>query len=314
MITVESRSTLAGVRGVSSLAPAAPRRKRRRFPVGVWFLIPAAVILLVFRVAPVGYAIFYSLTKWNGISEPKFIGLDNYARIFTDPVALQAILNNFWLLLSLPLWIFIPMLISILVWEGMLFGRIIRYALIIPTLLSPAVLGLYYSLILQKFGPVNEFLSAIGLSSLTREWLADPKTVVPVFIAIVLWGALGTGTLMFSAGMGSVDESLYDAAEIDGAGFWQRHRNVTLPHLRPVATFWAIFVLIAFFTGMFPLLFTLTNGGPGYASTTIDLYIFQLAYTNGDLGYSTALGLAVLILLSVLALIQLRLLRGKPDA
>lgn len=310
-MTVRELPQRTGVIGVPPVAPVA--RRRRRVPIGIWFLLPAVILLLLFRVAPVGYAFVYSLTDWNGIGDPQFIGLENYARIFTDPVALTAILNNFWLLLSLPLWIFIPMLIAILIWEGMALGRAIRYALIVPLLLSPAVLGLYYALMLQKFGPVNEFLTFIGLPMLTREWLADTETVVPVFIAIVLWGAIGIGTLMFSAGMASVDESLYDAAEIDGAGFWQRHFAVTLPHLRPVTTFWAIFVLISFFTGMFPLLFTLTNGGPGYASTTIDLYIFQLAYNNGDLGYSTALGLATLILLSGLALVQLRLLNRRQS-
>ncbi len=292
----------------------ASRRRWVRWAPAVLFLAPAVAILAVFRVLPFVYAGYYSLTEWDGIEPPTFVGVDNYARLLSDPVALEAIKNTGLLVLTLPLWIFLPMAIAILVHEGMWLGRAIRLALVIPILLSPAIIGLYFSLVLRLDGPVNELLGAIGLGGLATEWLAEPHTVMPAFLTIALWGALGLGTLFYGAGLASLDDELYEAAAIDGASTLQRVRHVTIPHLRPVAVFWSLFVLISFFTAMFPLLFTLTSGGPGHRSTTIDLYIYQAAFENFDFGYSAALGTSVLLLVAVLAVIQLRLIARGDEA
>ena len=298
---------------VDTVAPAARQKKRRLQydPRVLLFVLPAAALLIVFRVVPVFYGIYLSLTSWSGLGEPKFSGIENYLRLFSDPTVAQAAINNLLIVCAVPIWVALPLLFAVLIHEGAWPGGILKVAFVIPNLVSPALLGLCFSLLLGLDGPINILLGSIGLQPI--EWLANSNTVLGAVVFVLIYASFGVGVLFFSAGLASIDDSLMDAASIDGANWIQRLWYVTIPHLRSVTLFWTVIVLTAATTATFPLIYTLTGGGPGRATTTIDLYIFQLAFQFQKPAYATALGVVTFVVVFAVILVLFRLSRRKSD-
>ena len=306
---------LVAVATVSDVVTATGRRARPWYARNdlrvLLFILPAAALLIVFRVVPLFYGIYLSMTSWNGLGEPVFNGLENYLRMFSDPTLAQAVVNNVLIICAVPIWVFIPLLLAALIHNGTWYGGAIKIAFVIPALVSPALLGLCFSLLLGFNGPVNIMSRAIGLGGV--EWLAKSNTVLWVVVAILIYSSFGVGVLFYSAGLASIDSSLEDAAAIDGANWAQRFRYVTIPHLRTVTLFWTVVVLTAATTATFPLIYTLTGGGPGRATTTIDVYIFQLAFQFQRPAYATALGVATFIVIFAVILGLLGIFRKRSE-
>lgn len=296
----------------SSVGPAA-RRRRVLDPRVLLFVVPALALLAIFRVAPVFYGFYLSLTRWNGISDPVYQGFENYIRMFSDPTLRDAIVNNVLILCVVPIWVLLPLVIAVLIHEGAWPGGLLKVAFVVPALVSPALLGLCFGLLLGLDGPINLVLRGIGLGHIATEWLANPATVLWTVSAVLIYSSFGTGVLFYSAGLASIDTSLTDAAAIDGASWFQRLRYVTAPHLRPVMLFWGVVVIIASTTATFPLIFTLTGGGPGHSTTTIDVYIFQLAFQSQNPAYATAIGVTTFVVVFSVILILFRLSRRRDD-
>lgn len=314
----EPRDPGSRVRARIPLTPASrtssSQRRRRRYLGGtVGFLAPAAIVLAIFRLVPVAYGVYLSLTSWNGFSAPQFTGLANYRELLHDPTLHAAVENNLLILIAVPVWVLFPQALAVLIHERPVLGKALKIAFVIPTLVSPALLGLCFSLVLGYDGPVNTVLRAVGLKSLALQWLADPQLVLWCFVAIMIYATFGIGVLFFSAGLATIDPDLHDAAAIDGASRWQRYRHVTVPHLRPVTEFWSVVVMITVFTATFPLLYTLTGGGPGNRSTTIDLYIYQTAFESHEPSYATALGMVTFVVVFVFILLQLAIIRRRQS-
>jgi len=267
------------------------------------FILPAAVVITVFRIAPVLRGFWLSLTEWSGMGDPTFIGFANYVQLAQDPVVRAAILNNIKIFATVPIWVALPLVLAVLLREFPKVGQLFKLAFLIPMLLSPVVLGMMFGLVLGYDGPLNILLRSVGLGDVAQAWIAAPDTALPTFIAILIWSTLGTGVLFYSAGLADVDISLYEAASIDGAGWWRKLLNVTIPHLRSVIEFWFILCLIASFTATFPLLYVMTGGGPGRVTTTLDLLIYQTAFGQNELGYSSALGMVAFLLVLVVVII-----------
>lgn len=281
----------------------------RRIIIALAFMLPAALVIIVFRIAPVVRGFWLSLTDWSGVSDPQFVGLDNYIQLAQDPVVRAAILNNLIIFATVPIWVTFPLVLAVLLREFPRVGQLFKLAFLIPMLLSPVVLGMMFGLVLGYDGPLNMLLRSVGLGDVAQAWIAAPDTAFPTFIAILIWSTLGTGVLFYSAGLADVDISLYEAASIDGAGWWRKLFNVTIPHLRPVIEFWFILCLIASFTSTFALLYVMTGGGPGRVTTTLDLLIYQTAFGQNELGYSSALGMVAFLLVLVVVVIYFTITR-----
>ena len=275
------------------------------------FVAPAAVLLLVFRVIPVLYGLYLSLTSWSGLGDPKFSGPENYLRMLVDPTLQQAVINNLLIVCAVPVWVALPLLVAVLIHESGRYAGILKVAFVVPNLVSPALLGLCFSLLLGLDGPINIALVNLGLP--TVEWLANSSTVLWAVVAILIYSSFGVGVLFYSAGLASIDSSLTDAAAIDGANWSQRLRYVIIPHLRSVTLFWTVVVLTAATTATFPLIYTLTGGGPGRATTTIDVYIFQLAFQFQKPAYATAIGVVTFAVVFVVILALFRLSRRRVE-
>lgn len=283
-----------------------PRRGRgmRALLTALPYLTPAIAVLITFRFVPIFYGTWLSLTDGT-----EYVGLKHYDTMLIDPTLKAALINNFVFVATLPLWIVIPVAVAVLVHERIWFARAIMALVFIPTILSPVMLGVYYTLLLGYDGPVNTLLRGAGLEQWAKIWLVDPATAFPVVILIYIWGGIGVGVLFFVSALGNIDSSLQEAALLDGCRWTQRLRFITLPLLRPVFEFWATVSVIGIFTALLPLVFVLTSGGPGTKTMVVDLYIYQTAFSFNSPYYATAMGMTVFMITMVLVVFQLRLLR-----
>jgi ABC-type sugar transport system permease subunit len=289
---------------------AAPRRRRWRGRAVPWlFLAPLLVLMIGFRVIPTIDAVRLSFYHWDGISPPVWVGWANYSALWRDPAFRDSLRNNGLILLTLPVWVIFPLVVAISLRERVRGWRIFRFAYFIPCAISPLIVGELANLFLRYDGPVDRILRDVGLAGLAQQWLANPTLALWVMMAVIIWANFGTGVLIYLAGMAMIDESLYDAAKIDGASRWRQHWHVTLPQLREVIQFYGVIVLIGAFAAMFPYVYALTGGGPGTSTYTVEFDVYQQAFGQGELGYGSAVGVMLLLLLLVLVVAAMRIFR-----
>lgn len=276
------------------------------------YLLPLLVVIGLVIAVPTVEALMYSLTNWNpGYASP-WVGLQNYAVLLGSAQFREILGTQGYLLLGLPVWTFLPLAIATLLAERVPWAGVFRSIYFFPSTASPAVIGIVFSFLLAPNGPANHVLQSIGLGWLAADWLANVAFVRPILIAVVAWATMGTGVVIFSAALGSISPDLLEAAKIDGSSWWQTFVYIILPNLKSVVQLWVVILVISSFTAMFPWIFTLTQGGPGYASTTIDYSIYQNALTFGYFGLAAAeTGYLLLILAIVLGVINWTFSRWK---
>jgi ABC-type sugar transport system permease subunit len=292
--------------------PAAPaRRPRRAGTTALGFLWPALLVLLAVRVVPLAEAAWLALTEWDGYGTPELVGLENFRSALGDAAFRQSLANNGLIVASMPVWVLGPLALAIALQRRVPGWRLLRLAYLFPALLSPVIVGTYYSVLLRFDGPVNDLLRAAGLGGLARDWLGEPSTAMPVTIAVIIWASFGVGVLLYMAALGGVDQSLYDAARVDGASTLRLHWHVTLPQVLPVIEFYTVVVLVSSFTVLFPYVYTLTGGGPGRATSVLDFYVYSVAFQGSRFGYASAIGVLLLALLLCLVGVTFRLFARK---
>lgn len=277
-------------------------------------LAPAVVLLAWLLVYAAGDALHLSTTNWDGFGSPESVGLENFTDLLHDERFKEALLHNLAIVASMPIWIGLPYGIAWALHRKVRGWKFFRFAFFLPVVLSPVVIGVYYGIVLKPDGPFNSLLSTIGLGGLAREWLNDPSLALPVVISIIIWSTFGIGVLIFLSGLSSLDTEQIDAARVDGASPWQVQRHVVFWQLLPVIEFWAVLIVIASFTAFFPLIYTLTHGGPGYSTYTVDFDLYQEAFTSGRLGYASAIGVVLLGIIVAVGGLTLAALRWRRRA
>lgn len=277
------------------------------------FLGPALFVIVLLRVWPVIQGAGIAFTRWDGIRPPVFNGLDNFQRMLGDPVLLTALGNTGKILLLAPLWIVLPLLLAAAIQDRIPGASFFKISYVLPVLVSPVVIGVLFVIILGPNGPVNTALRSIGLGMLARNWTVDSDIVMWIVAGMVIWSSFGLGVLLFSAALASVDESLYEAARIDGATWLQRFWYVTVPSVRGVLEYWSVMVVIMAFSSAIVLGYSFSQGGPGYASTTVDLFIYNQAFRYGAPGYATAVGITLFLLIGILLVVFLQLSRRRGE-
>jgi ABC-type sugar transport system permease subunit len=286
----------------------------RRVLVPTLLLLPALALLIWLMAYPAGDAFRLSLTNWDGFSSPQSVGLQNFSDLLHDKQFKESVLHNLAIVAAMPIWIGLPYALAWGLYTKIPGWRFFRFAFFLPVVLSPVVIGVYYGIVLRPTGPFNGLLRAIGLGSFAHDWLNEPSIALPVVIGIIIWSTFGIGVLIFLSGLSNLDTEQIDAARVDGASAWQIQRHVIFWQLLPVTEFWAVLIVIASFTAFFPLIFTLTHGGPGSSTYTVDFDLYQEAFTSGRLGYSAAIGVALLLMIAVMAGATLALLRLRRRA
>ena len=279
------------------------------------FVLPALALYLLFVLFPIVQAAHYSLYKWNGLQPlTDFIGLKNYVTAFSTAAFTTAVSNNL-LIIGLSLAIQIPFSLSLAVLLNRRFpGRaIFRLIFFLPYVLSEAITGIVFSLMLQPASFVDSGLERVGLGGLVQDWLGDTSFVMITLFVIISWKYFGFHMILLLAGLQGIPHEIVEAALIDGAGRWQAFRHVTLPLLGPTLRV-SIFLSMIGALQLFDMVWVMTGGGPLNASGTMAIAMFKAGFKNSQMGYGSALAVIIFLFGLVLALAYQRfVLRRDVD-
>jgi ABC-type sugar transport system permease subunit len=219
-----------------------------------------------------------------------YVGLENFRIVLDDPVFRSAIVHNLYLLLCVPFMVAWALLVAVLLYEQKRGQRFFQFVIFIPYILSIPVIGLVFSEMLTKNGALNELLRGAGVGFLAQDWLGDPQLALVSIGAVVIWRESTLGALFFLARLVSLPTELFEAAKVDGASWFQMHRRLTVPLMRRVIALYALLAAITVSVWVFSYVFVLTSGGPGNATITTDLYVYQSAFGSGDQNIAAAAG------------------------
>ncbi len=285
--------------------------RRSQKVAGILFALPVIVLELTLLAVPIGQAVYYSFTRWDGL-QSTWIGLSNYQRLFGDPNFWQVVVNNLILLAAVPIAIAIPLLIAYVLNEHVLGWRFFRSAYFLPTAISWVVIGMVAIRVFALGGLLNGFLKLVGLGGQTDMLSGDPSSMLAVAI-VFIWSVFGTNTIIFITGMATLDREVYEAARVDGASGFTTFRKITIPMLTRFIQFAFILTLITAFTALFSLIFIMTGGGPGFGSTTLEFYVYQQGFKVGAFGYAAAIGVVLFVVVFFISVAQLRIFRSRLD-
>lgn len=239
------------------------------------------------------------------------LSLDNFRLLFEDPTLKTAATNNVKLLLAVPIATAVALVLAILVYEQVRGWRFYRSLIFVPYVLAIPVVGIIFSIIYAQRGPLNEVMRTVGLGGLTHEWLGDPTWALPAILAVIVWKEIGFGLLLFSAGLASADPELYDAANVDGATWWQRQRHVTIPQLGPVIEFYIVVEAITMLSWVFGYVFTMTKGGPGFSTYVMEYLVWSQGFVSQNRGLASAVAVMLLVgAIAVIVVLRLVVRRG----
>jgi len=294
---------------MTALAPAetrpqrepAPTRPRRR-PAKRWSPLLAAFVLVPFAVEsvwvfwPALQGFYFSLTRWDGLTPPEYIGFANFTELAGDATFRGALLNTvIWLVLFGGLSVLGGFGMALLLEKDRRGVGFYRAALFTPVVFSLVVTALVWRVFYQPDGLVDQLLRAVGLELLIRPWLADPQTALYAVILPALWRQIGYVMVLYLAGLKAVDPALHEAAKVDGANAWQRLWKVTIPQLRGVNAV-VLSVIVIDSLRSFDIVWSLTRGGPYHSSELLSTYMYSTAFQSVRLGYASAIAVVIFIL------------------
>jgi ABC-type sugar transport system permease subunit len=276
------------------------------------YLVPATILVIVVFVYPVIYIVHTSLLE-NTASGVLAFGLNNYRLVVADPVFWQALGNNGKLLLSVPVMTVLALFVAILLFEHVRGWLVYRGLIFMPYVLAIPVVGMTFVYLLGLNGIANTLLRDVGLGFLAQDWIGSATWVVPSIALVIIYREMGFGVVLFLARLMSLDKEILEAAEIDGANWRQKHVYVTLPQLRGVMEFFVVVELITMLSWVFAYVYTMTQGGPAFASTVMEFYIWKHAFAYRSPGIASALAVVLLAATTVLIILQLRLRRQSLE-
>ncbi|MET0812829.1 MAG: sugar ABC transporter permease [Microbacterium sp.] len=298
------------------IVPPRRRRRRRRASVHVpiWFVLPAAAAFLFVVVVPSVQGVFYSFTDWDGFTDDvQFVGLENFAQIFTDGRAGTPILNT--LLLAFVV-VVVQNVIGLLLALGLnsviRSRHVLRVVFFVPVVLTPLVAGYVWSYLLSPRGTLNTFLDAVGLGALRHDWLGSPDTALLSVCAAIIWQFAGYSMVIFLAGLQAIPVEITEAAVLDGAGPVRRLVSIILPLINGAIVINALLTLVGSL-GQFDQVMAMTSGGPGNATQTISTTIYKIGIGAGDYPYGIALSVVMAGMVAIAAVGQYKLTSRKVD-
>ncbi|MEU6647598.1 sugar ABC transporter permease, partial [Saccharomonospora sp. NPDC046836] len=289
------------------------KRPLRRQLVPYGFLLPSAVLFLLFGFIPIGAALVFSTLSGSVTIDPEFVGADNYVRLVSDPLFWQALRNTaIFTVGTVPVAMGLGLFLALLLNRPLRGRAVFRTLLFAPMVTSGVAVAVIMSWIFNgDYGVINNGLSAVGLDR--APWLTSPSWAMPTLILAVLWSRTGFCMIIYLAALQNIPEETREAAELDGAGPWRRFRSITVPLLAPT-TFFLLVVNVVFSLQVFDLIFVLTGGGPGFATTVLIQFVYRSAFSQGDMGYASAAGVVLALILIVFTLLRFRAGRRSEEA
>jgi multiple sugar transport system permease protein len=284
--------------------------KRREAFAAYLFVSPTVIGFLLFIIGPMLAAVVVSLLKWNLFTAPQFVGLDNYTQLLND-VRLRKVYGvTFRLAAALVLCnLSLGLLIAVLLDRQMprFLQNFFRLSYFFPFVVSAAIISIIWTFLFNRdLGPVNYYLGLLGIDRIN--WLNSSRWSPVAIVITEVWKGVGFYILVFLGGLQAIPLVYYDAAKVDGANVWQQFRHITLPLLSPTTLFLSIISTIAALQ-IFAQPFILTGGGPGDATRTIVMYIYEQGFRFFNMGYAATVALSLFVIILILTLVQFGLSR-----
>lgn len=293
--------------GAAASPAVAPARGAGRLGPSYWpFVVPALVVVLGVIVFPWAFTFWMSANEWRVGEAHRFVGFNNYLRLLSDARFLQSLWHT---LLFTALSVVAPLVLGTA--AALLFNRklplrgVLRGIFVMPMMATPVAIALVWTMMFHpQLGVLNYLLSLAGIEP--QDWVFDPGTVIPSLVLVETWQWTPLVMLIVLGGLASLPVDPYESAVIDGANAWQRFRYLTLPMIAP---FLMVAVMIRTIDALksFDIIYAITQGGPGTASETINLYLYTVAFSYYDVGYGSAIAVVFFVLIIALSMVLLHL-------
>lgn len=280
------------------------------------FLLPATFLVLFIFLVPFVYSIVIAMTDWDGISKDiQFVGLQNFLDLLKEKEILEVLKNNFIYFVEIVVIQNITAIfLATLLKEGFKGRNFFRAALFFPSVICTVAVGFIWKMVLDPIsGYIPALFSALHLEKLASViWLGNTDTAIHTISFVNLWQWTGQSMIIYLAGMLNIDDTLYEAAGLDGAGRWMKFRKITLPLLAPAMTINIITSTIGTLK-IYDLPFTMTGGGPGHATESLAITIYSNTFVYNKMGYGTAISLILFLFVLIVSIFQLRIMRKRED-
>jgi ABC-type sugar transport system permease subunit len=295
---------------IAAVESSSRARQMRRLAPYLWVL-PALLLYTLFKLAPLIGGVWLALLNWNGIDPARFIGLRNFQRMLEDEDLGPALLHNLvYALGTVSGKIILSLFLAVLLNQALAGRGFYRTVLFMPVVMSFVVVGILWAWMYNnQFGLVNNLLRALKLDFLAMDWLGDTRVALWSLIIVDIWKWYGFHMVIFLAGLQTISAELYEAARVDGASRMRQFISITLPLLRPVMLVNVMLSLVGALN-VFDIPYVMTEGGPANATNVLALHIYLEAFKFNRLGYGAALNYALFALVTVVAVVQLKLLSG----
>ena len=271
------------------------------------FLAFPLTLYVLWVIGPAFYTMYLSLTDWDGLSKPRFVGLENFRTLFDDPVFMTSLMNNVkWLAIFIVIPVCLGLALAMILNKNIRGEKFFKASIYSPMILSPAVIGLIWGWMYDPSGGlINTTLTAVGLKSLTAGWLSDPKLVLYCIIAAAAWRHTGYVMVLYLTGLKGIPGSVIEAAHVDGASGWKMFWHILLPMLRP-STIIVVVVTIIDSLRAFDMVNMMTQGGPFNSSNVLANFMYLEAFHNYRMGFGAAVAVILFLIMFVFIVIYLR--------
>lgn len=301
--------TTAPVRERPPVRAPRPARRSRRTLAGLAFCAPALVVTIAFTVYPLAQSIRLSFVSWDLIGEQRYVGLDNYTHLAGDAAFRTSVTNTVVYTVATLIGTYVVALAAALLLHQQLRAtRILRTIAVVPVLLPMVVAGLVWRWLLEPESGLVTFLVE-GVTGYSPNWLFDTSLALPSVILVGVWKEFGLYMLVFLIGLQGIRPELIEAAQLDGAGGWQRFRFVTLPLLRPASIF-AITLITFNSLKVFDQIYVMTRGGPGGATRSVVMFVYENLLTN--VGLASAASVVLFVVALTVSVLRFRRDRSRP--
>lgn len=286
--------------------------ERRDIPYAVLFLAPSLIGLLVFTIIPIASSFILAFTDWNLLSPPKFVGIQNFIDMFSDPILWTSLGNTVkYALMIIPGSTAMALILALALNVEFPGIKVIRLFFMLPGVVSLVAIAMVWRWIYNdQFGLLNAALRLFDLQPVG--WLSNEAIVLPAIVVMLIWSGMGFDSIIYLAALRNIPHHLYEAAELDGANRWQRFWSITFPLLTPVHFYNLIIGLIGSFQ-VFDVIYIMTQGGPGFASRVYAFHLYLQAFRRFNMGYAASMAWFLFLIIFVITLIQWRFLGRRVE-
>jgi len=289
------------------------QKKKGEIVFALSYILPSFVLIMIFSFIPIALDVMYSLTKYNIIQKPEFVGLANFMRMVKDPYVWASLKNTIvFTLFTVPMQTILSLVVAAILADKFRtrFGNVVRSAMFVPVIASAVLVGTLWSMLLAPTGPVNFILEWLGIGAVN--WLGGKTTSLLSVSMATIWKNVGYFLVIFYAGIMDIPRQLYEAAEVDGATKFQRFFYVTVPCLSRI-TYLVMTLGTIWSFQVFDMVYTMTGGGPGLSTQTLVLTIYNAAFKAYNMGYAASVALLMFVLVIAIQVLQKRLFGKEND-